>query len=468
MPNHSSLLLVVFGAGALASNTCFAFAPSLFQPAQRTVPTTTGGHDIELPDFDELFGRIQQVSPLAKKVLEGHSADHDSTSQEPLKWKTIESRPKQFLHTIEKVENYLGLGPPLLRFRATIEGPCLGAPFADFIMSLEEREQWDDQISQVDELFPIDASSATQFLGEEKYGDCSQIGVGYCQTKSAFGISPREQLTVCGVQNFEGGSTVIWGTEMDTELHDHLLPQLPGTKRPTRAKSHIFCTTLSPSADDPKNKFDVEYCLQMCTGGLPAFVTTPVMINTVKSLFNHAKRFYAGGEGSELEAYLAALEEEKAAAAQIAETAKRAQEEEKQAKQEHLLHMATSSQQPDAIDEEHLASEEILETIQQHLDQEEAQRTAAPSVVMVDQSGTERPRAHVMVPEHDGPHIMEDHEHDRLLKTHAMVHIIDDKPQSTIRWMMSKTASKVSGARNLVRTLRDKIAIGLAESEADL
>ncbi len=64
--------------------------------------------------------------------------------------------------------------------------------------------------------------------------------------------------------------------------------------------------------------------------------------------------------------------------------------------------------------------------------------------------------------------MMEDHEHDRLLKTHAMVHIIDDKPQSTIRWMMSKTASKVSGARNLVRTLRDKIAIGLAESEADL
>ena len=467
MTNQSSLLLVVFGAGVLTSNTCFGFAPSLFQPAQRTVPTTTGGHDIELPDFDELFGRIKQVSPLAKKVLEGHSADHDSTSQETLKWKTIESRPKQFLHTIDKVENYLGLGPPLLRFRATIEGPCLGAPFADFIMSLEEREQWDDQISQVDELFPIDASSATQFLGEDKYGDCSQIGVGYCQTKSAFGISPREQLTVCGVQNFDDGSAVIWGTEMDTELHDHLLPQLPGTKRPTRAKSHIFCTTLSPLADDPENKFEVEYCLQMCTGGLPAFVTTPVMINTVKSLFRHAKTFYAGGEGSELEAYLAALEEEKAVASLTAEKAKQAQAEKKKVDQEQLLHMQTSSQQLDAVVEEHPASEELLETIQQHLDQEEAQRTI-PSVVVVDQSGTKRPRAHVVVPEHDGPHMMEDHEHDRLVASHAMVHIIDDKPQSTIRWMMSKTASKVSGARNLVRTLRDKIAIGLAESEADM
>lgn len=467
MTNQSSLLLVVFGAGVLTSNTCFGFAPSLFQPAQRTVPTTTGGHDIELPDFDELFGRIKQVSPLAKKVLEGHSADHDSTSQETLKWKTIESRPKQFLHTIDKVENYLGLGPPLLRFRATIEGPCLGAPFADFIMSLEEREQWDDQISQVDELFPIDASSATQFLGEDKYGDCSQIGVGYCQTKSAFGISPREQLTVCGVQNFDDGSAVIWGTEMDTELHDHLLPQLPGTKRPTRAKSHIFCTTLSPSADDPENKFEVEYCLQMCTGGLPAFVTTPVIINTVKSLFRHAKTFYAGGEGSELEAYLAALEEEKAVASLTAEKAKQAQAEKKKVDQEQLLHMQTSSQQLDAVVEEHPASEEFLETIQQHLDQEEAQRTI-PSVVVVDLSGTKRPRAHVVVPEHDGPHMMEDHEHDRLVASHAMVHIIDDKPQSTIRWMMSKTASKVSGARNLVRTLRDKIAIGLAESEADM
>jgi len=459
---QSSLLLVIFGAGAC---TCTrAFAPSLFQPAQRTVPTTTGGHDIELPDFDELFGRIKQVSPLAKKVLESHgnNANDSDLSQEPLKWKTIESNKKRFLHSIHKVDNYLGLGPPLLRFRATIDGPCLGTPFADFIMSLEEREQWDDQIAQVDELFPIDASSATEFLGEDKYGDCSQIGVGYCQTKSAFGISPREQLTVCGVQNFDDGSAMIWGTEMEEDLHNHLLPQIPGKKRPTRAKSHIFSTTLSPSADDPENKFDVEYCLQMCTGGLPAFVTTPVMINTVKSLFNHAKTFYAGGEGSELEAYLAALEKEKAA-----QKARQTQEEQKKVEQEQLLHLATSSQQSDAIVEEHPASDGLLETIQRQIDQEEAQ-TTVPTVVMVDQNGAERPKAHVAVPEHGGPHMMEDEEHDRLVATHAMVHIIDDKPQNTIRWVMSKTATKVSGARNLIRSLRDRIAIGLAESEADV
>ena len=48
-----------------------------------------------------------------------------------------------------------------------------------------------------------------------------------------------------------------------------------------------------------------------------------------------------------------------------------------------------------------------------------------------------------MVPEHDGPHMMEDHEHDRLscFACHGS-HIIDDKPQSTIRWMMPKTVSQ--------------------------
>jgi hypothetical protein len=458
---QSSLLLVVFGtSGALTSST-LAFAPSLFQPAQRTAPTTTGGHDIELPDFDELFGRIKQVSPLARKVLEDHSADHANDVVEPLKWKTIESKPRHFLHTIDRVDNYLGMGPPLLRFRATIEGPCIGAKFAEFIMSLEERERWDDQIAEVDELFPIDAGSATEFLGEDKYGDCSQIGVGYCQTKSAFGISPREQLTFCAVQNFADGSAVILGTEMDTEMHDHLLPQLPGTKRPTRAKSHLFCTTLSPSADDPENKFEVEYCLQMCTGGLPTFITTPVMIHTVKRLFNHAKTFYAGGEGSELEIYLAALEEEKAAAASAAENLRQVQEEQKKVEKEELLHMATLSEQPDAV--VNPASEELVETVQQQIDTEKS----VASVIMVEQSGAERPRAHVVVPEHDGPHMMEDQEHDRLVATHAMVHIIDDKPQSTIRWMLSKTAAKVSGARNLVRRYRDRIANGLVESEVD-
>jgi hypothetical protein len=49
-----------------------AFSSALFEPAlKRTVPSKHEGVDVELPDFDELFGRIQQVSPLARQVIQG-------------------------------------------------------------------------------------------------------------------------------------------------------------------------------------------------------------------------------------------------------------------------------------------------------------------------------------------------------------------------------------------------------------
>lgn len=51
-----------------------AFTSPIFQETaalQRTAPSKTEGVEIELPDFDEFFGRIQAVSPLAKLVIEG-------------------------------------------------------------------------------------------------------------------------------------------------------------------------------------------------------------------------------------------------------------------------------------------------------------------------------------------------------------------------------------------------------------
>lgn len=54
-----------------------AFSGALFQRAptkQRTAPSKKDGVDIELPDFDELFSRIGQVSPLARRVIESHNA----------------------------------------------------------------------------------------------------------------------------------------------------------------------------------------------------------------------------------------------------------------------------------------------------------------------------------------------------------------------------------------------------------
>jgi hypothetical protein len=50
------------------------FTNALFQralTAQQTFPSLTDGVEIELPDFDELFGRIQQVSPLSKVAIMG-------------------------------------------------------------------------------------------------------------------------------------------------------------------------------------------------------------------------------------------------------------------------------------------------------------------------------------------------------------------------------------------------------------
>lgn len=51
-----------------------AFSNTLFQDQvvnQKLAPSKTDGVDIELPDFEELFGRMQNVSPLARTVISG-------------------------------------------------------------------------------------------------------------------------------------------------------------------------------------------------------------------------------------------------------------------------------------------------------------------------------------------------------------------------------------------------------------
>lgn len=50
------------------------FSSALFQEApalKTTAPSLHEGVDVELPDFEELFNRIQQVSPLARQVISG-------------------------------------------------------------------------------------------------------------------------------------------------------------------------------------------------------------------------------------------------------------------------------------------------------------------------------------------------------------------------------------------------------------
>lgn len=124
------------------------------------------------------------------------------------------------------------------------------------------------------------------------FGESAQFGIGYGTTKKSFGITPREQMFIYGMQDFSDGSSLIWGTEMSEE-HNHLLP--PG-QRHTRAKSHLFSATLRPSAND---SFDVEYVVQLDIGGsIPSWLTSPVLIDTVKTLFTTAQKDFAGATDS--------------------------------------------------------------------------------------------------------------------------------------------------------------------------
>ena len=136
-------------------------------------------------------------------------------------------------------------------------------------------------------------------MGFNKYGYCSRLGVGHCITKSNLGIDAREQLTLCGINNMDNGACVVWGVEME-EWHDHLFPE--DTKRVTRAKSHIFSTTMVPTGVDT---FDVEYVIQLEIGGkMPSWLTTPIVIDSVKRCFNCAQDFYNNKNG-QLDEYLA-------------------------------------------------------------------------------------------------------------------------------------------------------------------
>ena len=70
----------MFRVAALFLSTALsvdAFSSALFQevPALKIMaPSVHDGVDIELPNFDELFGRIQHVSPLARQVISGSAS----------------------------------------------------------------------------------------------------------------------------------------------------------------------------------------------------------------------------------------------------------------------------------------------------------------------------------------------------------------------------------------------------------
>lgn len=248
-------------------------------------PFEKEGIDLDLPDFDKMFSKIQQVSPLAQSVIDGSNCQRGllaiDRKSDGLKWKNLEAVSGRTVHEIQKVDSFAGISSaPMLRFRSSLKGPCVGEYFARYIMDLQERKKWDEQVATVEELHVLrDTDLANIAMGFGAYGDCSRMGVGYGQTKPALGITPREQLFVYGFQEFPCGSCMLWGSELD-EKHDYLLPN---GKRHTRAKSHLFAATLVPTSED---SFDVEYTLQLEIGGnIPKWLTTSPIVSTVKSLF---------------------------------------------------------------------------------------------------------------------------------------------------------------------------------------
>ena len=44
---------------------------------QKTTPSKTEGVEIELPNFDELFNRIREVSPLCNMAIDGELGGFD-------------------------------------------------------------------------------------------------------------------------------------------------------------------------------------------------------------------------------------------------------------------------------------------------------------------------------------------------------------------------------------------------------
>ena len=257
-------------------------------PNLRSIKSTpqSGGLSIDTPDPKEVMDAICEVSPLASNVI------HGTEAEDALKWTRIEDytrRSNPSVATIEKVESYCGITTPLLRFRTHVNGPFKPGRFAALIMDVEQRSKWDPACESVNEIYPLDLKEGNEVFGD--YGVVTRLGVGHCTTKPAAGglVSPREQMTFCGINEFQDGA-IVWGFEMPDDVD--LWPE--GSKRKTRARSHLFSTTMKRT----ETGFDLEYCLQLEIGGkIPAWSTTPIVVQTIRSLFKYTHKYFGEGGG---------------------------------------------------------------------------------------------------------------------------------------------------------------------------
>ena len=260
---------------------------------------------LKVPNFDALFDEICKVSPLAKHAITedkpGGIKAIDDTA-DVYKWKVTDSNPTRLVSHIDKIDNFQKKGCPLIRFRSSLTGPTdhfdrTAICFSELISVAPLRQKYDPTNDIVDTIYYADNLKELQEIQGDKYGRVTLFGIGYVKTKQSV-VSPREQLTLCGIQYFPtSGASIIWGIELE-ENQNHLFPK-EQTKRQPRSTSHIFSTTLVPTGE---NTFDVEYVLQLEVGGFPGWLTGPVVAETVKKMFSFADGYFKSGleEGGEL------------------------------------------------------------------------------------------------------------------------------------------------------------------------
>ena len=203
-----------------------------------------------------------------------------------------------------------------MRFRSTFHGPQKrrGETFADVFSTQELRHQWDITNDVVDQIYYGDLTELKQ-LQDKKYGTPSMFGVGYVKTLQSV-VSPREQMTLCGVQNFQSGASIVWAVELE-ESQNHLFPE-DQPKRVARSTTHLFATTIIPTG---KETFDVEYVLQLEIGGFPGFLHSPVVCETVKKMFRFADIYFKSGltDDGDLAKKLASFSDEESSMSDLIE-----------------------------------------------------------------------------------------------------------------------------------------------------
>ena len=166
-----------------------AFATPVFPKENPiTIPTNVTGVNLILPDFDVLFSRIAEISPLAKQILEGRPfggfRDLDMTP-DSLVWKTVEKNEKRLVHEIDRIDNFEGTHTPLIRMRSRLRGPEheRGDRFSRLLTDQEFRVQWDPNCAEIYEMYLADDISDIELVMEGKFGECRKFGLGYCRTK---------------------------------------------------------------------------------------------------------------------------------------------------------------------------------------------------------------------------------------------------------------------------------------------